>query len=83
MEVTDKKRQKVQKIQTQDDRSEPRPQWRQSVAVREKAKPGRRLIKPAVVTIKSKPDGLTYAQILAKAREKVSLKDGNSDNYNL
>lgn len=73
----------MQKIQTQDDRSEPRPQRRQSVAVREKAKPGRRLIKLAVVTIKSKPDRLTYAQILAKAREKVSLKDGNSDNYNL
>lgn len=42
---------------------------------REKAKPGRRLIKPAVVIITSKPDGLTYAQILAKAREKVCLKE--------
>jgi len=28
-----------------------------------------------VVTITSKPNGLTYAEILAKAREKVCLKD--------
>lgn len=38
-------------------------------------KPGKRLIKPAVVTITGKPGGLSYAQILAKAREKVSLSD--------
>lgn len=43
--------------------------------VREKTKPSKRFIKPAVVTITSKPDGLSYAQILAKAREKVCLKD--------
>ncbi|EFN69006.1 Proline-rich P65 protein [Camponotus floridanus] len=42
---------------------------------RETAKPGKRFLKPAVVTITSKPDGLTYAQILAKAREKVCLRD--------
>lgn len=35
----------------------------------------KKLAKPAVVTIKSKPDGASYADILAKAREKVSLKD--------
>lgn len=39
------------------------------------AKSGRKLTKPAVVTITSRPGGATYAQILAKARERVSLKD--------
>lgn len=38
-------------------------------------KPAKRFVKPAVVTITSKPDGVTYAQILAKAREKVSLRE--------
>ncbi|XP_025264641.1 uncharacterized protein LOC112638009 [Camponotus floridanus] len=42
---------------------------------KETAKPGRRFTKSAVVTITSKPDGLTYAQILAKAREKVCLRE--------
>lgn len=37
--------------------------------------PGRRLVKPAVVTITNRPGGLSYAQILAKARDQVSLKD--------
>lgn len=37
------------------------------------AKSGKRLIKPAVVTITSKPGGATYAEILAKARQRVSL----------
>lgn len=40
-----------------------------------KPKVGKKLVKPAVVTITSKPDGASYAQILAKAREKVSLRD--------
>ncbi|EFN68990.1 hypothetical protein EAG_02451, partial [Camponotus floridanus] len=35
----------------------------------------RRLSKPAVVTITSKPDGISYADILARAREKVSLQE--------
>lgn len=39
------------------------------------AKSGKKLMKPAVVTITSKPGGPTYAQILAKARERISLKD--------
>lgn len=39
------------------------------------AKPGRKLIKLAVVTITNKSGDTTYAQILAKAREKVSFKD--------
>lgn len=38
-----------------------------------KAKVGKRLIRPAVVTITGKPGGATYAEILAKARERVSL----------
>jgi len=38
-------------------------------------KSSKRLIKPAVVTITSKTGGATYAEILAKAREKVSLRD--------
>jgi len=39
------------------------------------AKSGRRLIKPPVVTITNKSKDISYADILAKAREKVSLKD--------
>lgn len=39
------------------------------------AKPGRKLIKPPVVTITNKSKDSSYADILAKAREKVSLKD--------
>lgn len=35
----------------------------------------KKLAKPAVVTITSKPGGASYADILAKARERVSLKD--------
>lgn len=35
----------------------------------------KKLIKPAVVTITNKPGGASYAKILAKAREKVSLQD--------
>lgn len=50
-------------------------QRRRASTGKESAIPGKRLIKPAVVTITSKPDGLTYAEILAKAREKVCLKD--------
>lgn len=41
----------------------------------EQAKSRKRLVKPAVVTITGKSGGAPYAQILAKAREKVSLKD--------
>lgn len=37
------------------------------------AKPGNRIVKPAVVTITGKPDGATYAQILSKAKQNVSL----------
>lgn len=36
---------------------------------------GRRLIKSAVVAITNKPGGASYAEILAKARERMSLKD--------
>lgn len=39
------------------------------------AKSGKRLVKPAVVTVTSKSGGVTYAEILARAREKVSLKE--------
>lgn len=40
-----------------------------------KAKSSKRFIKPAVVTITNKSGGATYAEILAKARERVTLKD--------
>lgn len=41
----------------------------------DKSKPGKRLVRPAVVTISNKSRGASYAEILSKAREKVSLKD--------
>jgi len=44
------------------------------------AKTGKRLIKPAVVTITSKQGGATYAEILRSAREKVSLRDLGIEN---
>lgn len=67
--------QETQTLQTPDKRPELRSRRQQVATMKDEAKPGRRLIKPVVVTITSKPDGLNYAQILAKAREKVSLKD--------
>lgn len=43
-------------------------------------KAGKKLIKPAVVTITSKTDGATYAEILAKAKQRVSLKGMGIEN---
>jgi len=54
--------------------TEDRLQRRPLVAVRERARSGRRLIKPAVVTITGKRNGPTYAQILSKVRGNVNLK---------
>lgn len=53
------------------------PSVQQSTSENRKSAPksGRRLIKPAVVTITSMAGGATYAEILAKARDGVSLKD--------
>lgn len=45
------------------------------------AKPGKRLIKPAVVTITSKPGGATYAEILAKARQSFPRRIGDPDDH--
>lgn len=40
-----------------------------------KAKPGKIFVRPAVVTITNKAGGPSYAEILAKARERVSLNE--------
>ncbi|GAB1869618.1 Reverse transcriptase [Camponotus japonicus] len=74
-EVPSRRRQRTQRFRAPDERMEPGSQRQPTRTVREKTKPSKRFIKPAVVTITSKPDGLSYAQILAKAREKVCLKD--------
>lgn len=67
-------RQQQQQQQRAVRETEDRLQRRPLVAVRERARSGRRLIKPAVVTITGKRNGPTYAQILSKARGNVNLK---------